>query len=773
MSSVRTGSALRSGLALLVGLAVVTAPLPAAAATARANASVLVLARPQAVVAQATAKGPALGRVRVAGRVTPTRAGRVVLQRRRGSSWLDVARTSLTRKGTYSLGSVGLPVGRYTLRVVEAATRSSKAVAGKDFTVSVLPPRHVVAQPNPTPNPNPTPTPTPVPVPNPPVPPAPAPVPSPPAPTGPTPPTAGEPIVCSPYQPAPASPDQLAIGFVADPWGYVGTRYGTEVWATGGVAPYTLTAAAADTEGLFVAGGQLDEGYYGEYIAGVPRAPGVFHLSVTLTDAVGATVTANLCLQFTQRLRVLTPSLPTATVGSPFSAAIATSGGFAPITLSAPGEVQSAEGLYVHDGKLTGTPGTATISSIAVTALDGAGTTATAWPTLTVGPLPAPRTLHVPGDAATISAAVADASPGDTILVGPGTYHENLDFAGKAVTVRSTAGPSHTVIEGATSAPTASFTHQEPPQAVLDGFTLLGHPEQLSAAHPQPTELGGGVDIEGASPTIENDVIGPAWAQAGSGVGIFGGAATLRHDTISGSVATENSFSDGVGVAIGGVTQVSLIDNVISNNSTGLSIGGTVVQLEGNLVTGNQYAALGATASDLTSVDDAFVRDDTRGGYTATNIPEAVNVSTDQGGSASLLNDTVADNGIGVPLKTQQGTSVRDTVVEGTADLTDMVSCDGESLPADYSDDVFWNTVARDRELDQQCIKVSATNRVADPGFQDRTHGNFTPAAGSVLIDAADSTDSLPLLDQAGNQRVVDGNGDGIAVADIGAYERQ
>ena len=653
-----------------------------------------------------------------------------------------------------------MTVGKHTLRVVEAATRTRKAVVGSTFIVSVLPPRKVLAQPAPSP-----------------APPSPAPAPPdaiPPAPMGP-PPGAPTPIACSSLQPQPSSPDQLAISYVVNPLGYVGTDFGTEVWATGGVAPYELTGASPNAEGLFVYGGRLDNAYFGGYfIQGVPRAAGVFHQQLTVTDSAGTTVTADVCLQFAQPLRITTTSLAAGEVGVPYSATLVTQGGFAPVLLSTQSPVSLADGLYAQGSTLRGTPTMPAISSVPVTAVDGANATWTTWLTLTVGPLPAPRTLHVPGDAATIADAIAAASPGDTILVGPGTYRENLDFAGKAIAVRSTDGAAHTTIAGATSAPVVSFTHQEPPAATLDGFTVRGHPEQLSAASPEPTPTGGGVDIEGASPTVEHDVIGPAWAQSGSGVYILGGAATVSHDTIAGNVATQNSFSDGGGLGIWGVTQVTVLDSVVSGNSYGISVAqAQSVSMEGNLIKGNEYAAVYAAALDFRSVDDAIVGNDTRGGWTATNIPEGAVIAPPLGGHATVLNDTIADNGLGVPLDTRLATSVRDTVVEATADLHDMVRCDGTFMAPDYADNVFWHTDWRDRELDAECIRAVPGNRVADPHFQDRTHGNFTPGQGSALIDGSDPTVALPELDQAGHPRVVDGNRDGTAVADVGAYERQ
>ena len=105
-------------------------------------------------------------------------------------------------------------------------------------------------------------------------------------------------------------------------------------------------------------------------------------------------------------------------------------------------------------------------------------------------------TIRVPADIASIQQAIAAAAPGDTVLVAPGTYVENLTFLGKAITVVSAGGPATTIIDGNFAGPVVSFTAGEPRTAVLRGFTLQ---------HGATTFSGGGVLIQSSSPTIAAD----------------------------------------------------------------------------------------------------------------------------------------------------------------------------------------------------------------------------------------------------------------------------
>jgi hypothetical protein len=51
--------------------------------------------------------------------------------------------------------------------------------------------------------------------------------------------------------------------------------------------------------------------------------------------------------------------------------------------------------------------------------------------------------IHVPSDQPTIQAAINAAHNGDWVVVSPGTYLENIDFLGKAITVKSAKSSAH------------------------------------------------------------------------------------------------------------------------------------------------------------------------------------------------------------------------------------------------------------------------------------------------------------------------------------------
>lgn len=121
--------------------------------------------------------------------------------------------------------------------------------------------------------------------------------------------------------------------------------------------------------------------------------------------------------------------------------------------------------------------------------------------------------LDVPDRFPKIQAAIEAAQSGDTILVRPGTYLENLDFGGKKIVITSLdpADPSvvaATVIDGRGKGSVVTFRSKETSATELRGLTLRGG----------SSDEGGGVFIQDASPTLRRNRIEGNRAGAGGGI---------------------------------------------------------------------------------------------------------------------------------------------------------------------------------------------------------------------------------------------------------------
>jgi len=106
-------------------------------------------------------------------------------------------------------------------------------------------------------------------------------------------------------------------------------------------------------------------------------------------------------------------------------------------------------------------------------------------------------TIHVPADQPTIQAGINTAVNGDTVLVAPGTYVENIDFLGKAIVVKSCGGAHKTVIDGNQAGSVVCFHNAEGRDSRLDGFTLRNGKAAYVA----------GIDCLFASTSIFNNII--------------------------------------------------------------------------------------------------------------------------------------------------------------------------------------------------------------------------------------------------------------------------
>lgn len=100
-------------------------------------------------------------------------------------------------------------------------------------------------------------------------------------------------------------------------------------------------------------------------------------------------------------------------------------------------------------------------------------------------------TYYVPDNFTTIQLAIDAAASGDTIMVSPGTYYENIQITNKAVTLQSTDGPQSTIIDGQQLG-VVVYIYGASANGVLNGFTIrngLGEPGSIWPAEKLITAL--------------------------------------------------------------------------------------------------------------------------------------------------------------------------------------------------------------------------------------------------------------------------------------------
>jgi hypothetical protein len=254
--------------------------------------------------------------------------------------------------------------------------------------------------------------------------------------------------------------------------------------------------------------------------------------------------------------------------------------------------------------------------------------------------------LNVPGNYPTIQSAINSAINGDTILVAPGIYYENVNFRGKGILLSSyyltnhdTSFISNTVING--NAPvypdTASCVIMTKPNisfasdttAGLFGFTLTGgrgvlwndiyYPGYLyregggifiqnwsprirynrilannikDTLHPDGG--GGGIRCCNGNPLIENNVIQYNFGYCGTAINFYHASGNIRNNIIAGNYGA-SVWGGGAIYTYSNYQSNPIIveNNAIINNSSSVGCGGlrfyqsNYVTAKNNIVWGN------------------------------------------------------------------------------------------------------------------------------------------------------------------------------------------
>jgi hypothetical protein len=201
------------------------------------------------------------------------------------------------------------------------------------------------------------------------------------------------------------------------------------------------------------------------------------------------------------------------------------------------------------------------------------------------------------------------------VLVAPGTYKENINFNGKAITVKSSNGSRVTIIDGQGLTTVVRFSSNETSKSVLSGFTI-----QNGNALNSPEGEGGGIAVESASPVIKNNIIqNNLGSNGGGGIGVGFASPLIQGNTIRNN-SQSPQVSGGIGgggISVRGVGSARIIGNTIQNNSwnnVGAGFGGGIslfnsgsTLIESNIVEGNVTGTWGAAISMANDVSGTLI----------------------------------------------------------------------------------------------------------------------------------------------------------------------
>ncbi len=213
------------------------------------------------------------------------------------------------------------------------------------------------------------------------------------------------------------------------PTAEVNTPYAASIEVAGGTPPYTFAWSGSLPPGLYFWSPQT--------LSGTPTEGGVYSFKETVSDSslpqqtVTETITA--VVQPTTNLTITTPSVPNATVGTPYTATLDAVGGDPPYTWASVAGTEPPSGLTLSaNGVLSGTPSDAGYVSFSAMVTDHDGTVAYGGFTMTVstptaGGSGALVEQIAPGSAVGQLMAIScvpDAQQTDCFAVGPGVSGE-------------------------------------------------------------------------------------------------------------------------------------------------------------------------------------------------------------------------------------------------------------------------------------------------------------------------------------------------------------
>ena len=406
------------------------------------------------------------------------------------------------------------------------------------------------------------------------------------------------------------------------------------------------------------------------------------------------------------------------------------------------------------------------LGALVVPVLPAAPATAVDPNIICVGPLVSPCTDAAASIAEAITKAGADVGA-TTIKVPPGTYTGGpyvLDGNASPLTLEgsgSGTGPSATVLS---LDPGGAETYLTMNHASVRGVRVVMNGTQSTDDK--------GVVATGSS-SLQNVIIISSGAITGA-TGLHATGSSATNVTVNllqgadntgvvgggGSSYVDSTWNAETGYRLSG--GVDVVSRVTIRNITAagavvdagtLLMDDSVIDLESSNATGLLAAGAGTTTAGISANHVTVVG----GAVGSTGVLADATVPTARQTSTINLTNSIIRG---------PGTSIRAQAGNNGAQGGNSVA----TVDTSYTD--YVTTAAAPGPNGTAAVNLGDGNLVnVDPQFLDPADENYALRAGSPVVDKGQLGAGPPNLDRAGKARVVDGDGDGNRVRDMGAYE--
>ena len=398
---------------------------------------------------------------------------------------------------------------------------------------------------------------------------------------------------------------------------------------------------------------------------------------------------------------------------------------------------------------------------------------------------------NVPSQYPTIQSAIGASSNGDTVLVAPGTYKENIAFTGKSITVTTDlTGPKATIDGGGLASTVTMIIPASAPQAVLSGFII-----QNGSPGTSRQSFGGGIVVSGNALIQQNQIQN----NASCGIYVRSGTVLITNNLITGNAydggSGSNCQANGYGIFVEQTTdptspviQRNILDGnqfggiMVANNASATILRNVIRNTQGyyppGVYTGgytNGFGIVSSTSGQL-NIDDNLIYNNAGPGITFFSPSAATTITSNTlYGNATFQMVPFTDIGAQISLFAPAVPPILVNNIVGGTSANPTVFC---QAPNPSTDPVVWDhndvfNAALAPSPSSYCDYTSGTygNLAADPLFVSTSTPDFHLQTTSPAIDVGNNS-AISFVDLDGNTRPQNFLGKTpYAITDLGAYE--